>query len=308
MSNPDISITKDAQGGVDLSVEAGTTSVPMLYEGGDWDTLPSDVQNFWTACLPNYPQNCALTTFNGPNPQPDFMQLGYTLAGNKLINITAFPFASGSLALEGLTAIAPLVGDKAYATNSSWSFRTLTASEMEGADKCLTSTPGIKGIVTTNSTAYSAGPPALENGTLNYRVASPHFNPDGTTPFKGTYNLVIRSDVARCIYGFSSAPISASISVISSDGSNDVATTAVGEKNGWLSLSADNFEFSSPTIAVKLSQAVPTSSPSPTSVLTVSSATSKATRNMSAITCMKSSTVKKIVGINPVCPHGYKKK
>jgi len=89
------------------------------------------------------------------------------------------------------------------------------------------------------------------------------------------------------LYGFSNAPISASISVVSADGSNDVATTAVGEKNGWLSLSAANFEFSSPTISVKLSQA----------------ATKKTT-----IVCVKGKLSKSVSGINPACPSGYKKK
>ncbi|NBO09368.1 MAG: hypothetical protein EBV30_08490 [Actinobacteria bacterium] len=39
---------------------------------------------------------------------------------------------------------------------------------------------------------------------LSYQVASPHFLPDGATAFKGTYNLIMRSDVARCLYKFSS--------------------------------------------------------------------------------------------------------
>jgi hypothetical protein len=47
--------------------------------------------------------------------------------------------------------------------------------------------------------------------------------PDGKE-FKGMYNLVIKSDVARCIYGFSAAPVKATISIVSSDGTAQVAT------------------------------------------------------------------------------------
>ena len=182
-----------------------------------------------------------------------------------------------------MAAIAPLIGDKSNTFNTSWSFRTLTKDEMSGASSCITSTPGIKGLVSTNSTTYSAGPPELVDGSLQYQVASAHFMPDGKTAFRGTYNLAIRSDVARCIYGFTSAPISASISVVSSDGNTNVATTVTGERNGWISLSANNFEFSSPTIKVKFTQAV----------------------QKKRITCIKGKSKKVISGSNPKCPKGF---
>jgi hypothetical protein len=118
---------------------------------------------------------------------------------------------------------------------------------------------------------------------------SPHYLPDGTE-FKGSYDLMIRSDVARCIYGFSSAPISATISVISSDGTAQVATTLVREKNGWLSLSAKNFTFSAPVVKVSLKQAG-----------------SKVAKK-STITCVKGKTSKKVTGTKPMCPKGFVKK
>ena len=189
-----------------------------------------------------------------------------------------------------MAAIAPLVGNKAAASSSTWSMRTLSNAEMNGANKCFTKTPGLKGIVTTNSTAYSAGPPEFKDGSLNYQVSSPHFNSDGVTPFKGNYNLVMRSDVARCIYGFSSAPIQATISVLSSEGTADVSTSVTSEKNGWLALSANNFQFSAPIIQVKLTQAV--------------TANTKAA--LKKITCIKDKVSKVVT--TPTCPAGYKKK
>jgi hypothetical protein len=105
----------------------------------------------------------------------------------------------------------------------------------------------------------------------------------------------MRSDAARCIYGFSKAPISASISIVSADGNNDVATTVAAEKDGWLSLSANNFQFSSPIIQVKFTQEAPV-------------ATAKPAAKQTTITCVKGKTTKKVTAAKPVCPKGYVKK
>jgi hypothetical protein len=113
----------------------------------------------------------------------------------------------------------------------------------------------------------------------------------------------MRSDIARCLYGFSSAPIKAEISITSDEGEKKVATTIVNEKNGWLYLSAKGFTFSSPTINVKLSQDKEVVAPTPTPVATVTVAKKKST-----ISCVKGKTTKKVTGVSPKCPTGYKKK
>ena len=114
----------------------------------------------------------------------------------------------------------------------------------------------------------------------------------------------MRSDIARCLYGFSSAPIKAEISITSDDGEKKVATTIVNEKNGWLYLSAKGFTFSSPTINVKLSQEQVVAIPTPTP-----SAVAKPVAKKSVtISCVKGKTTKKVSGTSPKCPTGYKKK
>jgi hypothetical protein len=178
---------------------------------------------------------------------------------------------------------------------------------MSKANGCFSTGIGIKGIVTTNSTTYSEGPPSFTDGTLNYKVASTHFNPDGTE-FKGTYNLVMRSEVARCLYKFSKAPLSASIQVVSDNGQTSVATTVFGEKNGWVELAAYNFGFSAPTVSVKLSQeaevvVAPTPTPTPTPT-----ASNKPVIKKVTITCIKGKTSKKVTAVKPKCPAGFKKK
>ena len=288
MTDPNVTVSPKGNGAVELSVAAGTTKVPMVYQGANWPSLTPEVQKFWVDCWA-YGPNCGVGESRGSGQ--DFNDYAMTLAGNAKVNLLIFPMASGAISLQGMSAINAMNGDKSTALSSSWSFRSLSNYEMNGADKCFTNTPGIKGVVTTNSTTYSAGPPVLADGTLNYKVASPHFNPDGTV-FKGTYNLVVRSDVARCLYHFTNAPINASISITSADGQPELATTVVGEKDGWLYLSANNFEFSSPTVQVKLSQDAPKSVPT------------KATPKK--ITCVKGKVSKVVT--SATCPTGYKKK
>jgi hypothetical protein len=171
--------------------------------------------------------------------------------------------------------------------------------------RCSDQSGNVAGIVTTNSLLYSAGPPRFnkETQSLDYELASPHFESNGS-PATGSYDLLIRSDVARCIYGFSKAPISASISILSSDGDAKVATTVLGEKNGWLFVSAQGFGFSSPTVKVKLTQeAAAKVTPTPEPSATTSKA---AAPKVLKITCTKSGKKTVVTGVKPICPKGYK--
>jgi hypothetical protein len=119
----------------------------------------------------------------------------------------------------------------------------------------------------------------------------------------------MRSSVARCIYGFTAAPVSATVSIVAADGTAQVATTVLGEKNGWLYLTASGFTFSSPTVRVKLTQTVDSAvTPSPAATPTPSAIAKPAAAKRSSITCVKGKTSKKVSAVNPKCPAGYKKK
>jgi len=159
------------------------------------------------------------------------------------------------------------------------------------------------GLVTTNAPIYWGGAPIFQDGSLNYQVAGLHLKADGTL-FKGSYDLAIRSEVARCLYGFSNAPIMANVSVLSTEGEGQlVATELVTEKDGWITLNAKNFTFSSPTIKVKLSQAgsAPRATPKEAKKSSAAPITKK------TIACVKGKTIKKVTGNNPSCPKGYTK-
>lgn len=182
--------------------------------------------------------------------------------------------------------------DKAYANPSTWSFRTM--QDYAQYKKCIGDS-GVAGMVTTNSNAYIAGPPVFQDGVLSYKVSSPHYDSKNAIQV-GTYDLAIRSDIARCIYGFTSAPIQASVSIIYDDGQTKSATTVVSEKDGWLKLSAKGFTYSSPTLKVSFTQ-------EKNAATITTPKVSKVT-----ITCVKGKTTKKVTAVNPKCPSGYKKK
>jgi len=165
------------------------------------------------------------------------------------------PDLTGVYAIKKLEVWNRLLGDRAAAYPSEWSFYSLTERELQGANSCISNSKNLAGFVSSNSTTYSSGPPefSTRNQTLDYKIASPHYLKDGSV-FEGRYNLSINSKVARCIYKFSNAPISASVSVVGGSGESRVATTAVSERKGWINLSVNGFTFSSPTVKVKLKQ------------------------------------------------------
>jgi hypothetical protein len=177
--------------------------------------------------------------------------------------------------------------DSVAATNMSWQVKSIQVGK--DTTGCLSDTDRLIGLVTTNAMAYAGGAPDFANGQLTYEVAGLHYMPDGKTAVEGTYDLAVRSDVARCLYGFSKAPISATINVTGANGETKTATTVVSEKDGWLKLAAYGFTFSSPTISVKLSQAA-------------------APAKKTTITCSRGKLTKKVTAVGPKCPTGYKKK
>jgi hypothetical protein len=93
----------------------------------------------------------------------------------------------------------------------------------------------------------------------------------------------------------------------------------VGERDGWLTLSAKGFTFSAPTLRVKLSQkadpapvkadpAPVKADPAPVKADPAPVAAPKPAAKKSTISCVKGKTVKKVTAVKPTCPTGYKKR
>ena len=291
MKTPEISIVGSGSSwNIDVSGEPIT--VPVVAYWGNKSDLSSEIQSA-------YSTRAAAT-------------VGITSGGTSLRYQTNGQFNLEQINLFSLWT--PLIKDKASANPKVWMYGSLSAdnfasaaSGLTSAKECVTKTVGLAGLVTTNATVYDGSMPTFDakEGVLNYKVAAPHYAADGTE-FSGTYDLIMKSEVARCIYGFTAAPVSASVEVTSSNGGiKKVATTLLNERNGWLNLGAYGFTFSSPTLRVKLSQVatVPTPTPSATPAVAKPVAVKK-----SSITCVKGKTSKKVTAVNPKCPTGYKKK
>ena len=324
LSSPEINSEKTSDGQTQISISGKVMTVPTLAVWAKNTELPSRLNQLIEEEFVNRGNQFAGVAYYIGDPKDRSTQAVID-ERNPSFNDNFF---------ERYMLWVQVAKDKAYANVSTWSFRTM--QDYREYAKCIGDS-GVAGMVTTNSNAYIAGPPKLVDGDLAYRVASPHYDARGEIQI-GTYDLAIRSDIARCIYGFTKAPIQATLSVIYSDGVAKNATTLVSEKNNWLRLSAKGFTYSSPTIKVKLSQeetsptptsapvtsptttknetsapvAQPTETPSvnplPTQASQSSLATKPAVAKKSTITCIKGKTTKKITAVNPKCPVGYRKK
>jgi hypothetical protein len=232
LSKPSFSLNKSASGNsVLLDVSGEPVAVPVLYGKNSWSTLPVNLQKYYQNGFPSVGK---IYGISDPN-QWDATHL------------------ASSRDFDVLKEWLPLVKDTAVALTTQWYFK----ASNEGSDPRFNSTSDqVDGIVTSNATAYVPGPPTFNQQTqsLEYQVGAPHLTPSGAT-FRGSYDLTIRADAARAIYGFAkNVPVKATVSIVSENGQEIAAQEQVGEKDGWFFLRAENFTFSSPKLRVKLTQ------------------------------------------------------
>ncbi len=268
VKSPDIQISQ-VSNYTKISIEAEPVVVPVVGVLTSYSTLPAFLKIYYENFAPG-----GGSSWGEPGP-----------TGRR--NALAQPSPDSSYAFEALSNWSEYIKDKASASPTQWKVRSLADSGSAGS--CFNNSTKLVGFVSTNSMVYLGTPPTFntESQSLDYKVASPHYTSKDQV-FKGTYDLLMASDVARCLYGFSAAPVRASIQIVNESGENSVATTVISEKDGWLKLGAYGFTFSSPTLRVKLTQEK-------------ASAKKKLT-----ISCIKGKSTKKVTGISPKCPSGYK--
>ena len=169
--------------------------------------------------------------------------------------MTLVPAASAK-AMNIVQAMKESVEDTATAVVPVWSLNSIavTRSKDNKYKECSRKNPGLVGVVSTNAMAFDGAAPIFSDGYFSYNVSGLHYAPDGITKNLGTYDLSIRSDFARCLYGYSNAPISATVSVLGEQGQENIATEVVSERNGWLNLSARGFTFSEKELQVRIGQ------------------------------------------------------
>jgi hypothetical protein len=306
LANVNALLTKEPNGLQHLAVSANPVRVPTIFGWVKKSETPVNLAKYYADMDP-----FRLNMGNGYGKCLDSSASSGPCNPKYWESVLRNP-GSGKEAMNELALWLPIVGDTAVAAPTTWYFRNMQGNL--GSD-CIDSESQISGLVTTNATVYAPGPPSFNSsdGTLDYKVLSTHFLADGAV-FSGTYDLLISSKLARCIYHFTSAPIRATVSVVSDSGIAQVATTAISENDGFIHLEANGFTFSNPTIKVKLTQDAPAVvAPAPAPAPSAAPSTpiisaAKPLVKQVTITCVKGKTAKKISGTKPACPAGYKKK
>ncbi len=145
-------------------------------------------------------------------------------------------------------------------------------------------------FATSNAMLYSVNPPVWDKqtSTLSYRIASTHLDRNGNVN-KGSYSLAISKKKADCLWKFDTAKASATISITNSEGTQNIAVSSLRTSKDWIYFDASGFTFSAPEIKVKLID----NSAKPSTKL---------------ITCIKGNKSKKVSGVSPKCPVGFKLK
>ena len=256
MKSPDIQVTKLSE----------------TYNQVRVDASPVEVGRFFAQSRPD---------LGDKKPQELFPYLGmggpYSITGSNSPDAFAFISNYRNRAKDTSNGVSTL-----------WSVSSIPPPTSSARGQCLADTSRVLGIVTTNATAYYGRAPEFRNGFLSYEVAGMHYKPGGLELSQGSYDLVMRSDLARCLYGFSNAPLSATVSVVNNNGQRAFATTVVSEKNGWLKMAAYGFTFSKKTIRAKITRALPT--------------------RIACVSVADESKVRNIRAVNPQCPKGFVRK
>ena len=231
--------------------------------------------------------------------------------------------------VEGLNAWMKYLKSQSLAVQPQWTFRELGLRELNNLSSnifgsnvnqnartgatCLTATKTFAGMVSSNATAFAAGPPIYspEEDSFDYKVSSPRTNSDGTTN-RGTYDLYIAKSFMECIYKHSVAPTSATVSIVYESQKPIISVVSVSKDGDLYHLSVKGFSYDSPiTLKVRFqevaqSESAPTPIPS-ASATPMPSPLKKTIKTKLTITCAKGKTVKRVTSTNPKCPTGFKK-
>ena len=243
MVDPTASITT-VDGVTTMVIDAAPTKVPAVGAAAQWSSLPTSIQQWFTT---NCPAICG-TRLPG----------SLSLPANQR-NAVSTPEAYRETSFSQLELWSDFLQDKASALPSYWSVRTLSNDEMNRAPDCIKTATGVTGIVSTNATLYSEGPPSFDAATktLNYKVAAPHYEKDGVTKFLGRYDLLLRPDIASCLYGIDDLAVTSDVEVVGEDGQEKTATTSMTRSESWFKFSAANYTHSAPTVKVNLTKLRP---------------------------------------------------
>lgn len=230
LSDPSVNLVKSGKGMI-LSVTGSTVPVPTLQHAANYRDMPVALKRYWNTCVKNW--DCPKST----------RQAGavFEKQTGEERNITSEQKAWSPRALETVKFFKAFTDDSSPKVETVWAVRSLQNTNVPGG-RCFSSR-GFKGLITTNATAYSDGPPTLSRGILRYSLAAPSRAAETGEEVSGSYNLVMRTSFARCIYGGRNVSPRAEISITAVDGDYKISTSVTSKNKNWIRVSANNFSY-----------------------------------------------------------------
>ena len=170
----------------------------------------------------------------------------------------------------------------------------------------------IPGGIFVSGTSGSLGQVQYDQGQgiITVPMSGPHFLFDQKTLNKGWMETAIKGEVIRKAFNLDPAQAGniVKVEISEGDGKQEIATYTSRYLTSLdvFEIRAYNFGFSSPTLKVKLKPI--TAQPANNSQNFGSSAAAPKGKKMSTIMCVKGKDSRRITGVNPKCPKGWRKK
>ena len=149
-----------------------------------------------------------------------------------------------------------------------------------------------------------------ETKTFSYKASGPKLSPDGVGVNTGFYYASIPFADAKSLWGIENPQDAVSALVVSirtTAGGSSGAIKAVSVKNQNILISVSGFEFPDPSIDVSLNpEYKPRVNPAANNNMSLAGGGAKNSTSKT-ITCVKGNKTKKVTGVKPKCPKGFKK-
>lgn len=213
MSSVGLSVEASGNGSI-MSIEASPVTIPAVAIHGRWSELGAEVQSwFKTHCIDGFKVGtdgeCRLGSssvqYKYPNAEITSAWIGNpaSMRGVFTDYIASRTYLKATPAYRAFSAMRPALRDTASALTSSWS--VVFSKPGYQNHSCLYLDKGLSGLIATNALFFSRTTPLFDNelDALVLDLAGPHYAPDGRTPIQGSYDLILRKDVADCLFALS---------------------------------------------------------------------------------------------------------